>query len=108
MMRVLPCAPFSDIPGVMVSWFRRKKPDAPANPVDSPALGRQPLDTAVPAPFELPIDASVVPADVPVLHRNSDRNDLDGTGAAPVANDLANDPGTAAPAAPGKPGWRER
>ncbi len=53
----------------MVSWFRRKKPDAPANPVDSPSL-----DTAVPAPSELPTDAPVVHADVPVVDGHLDRN----------------------------------
>jgi fused signal recognition particle receptor len=91
----------------MVSWFRRKKPDAPANPVDSPSL-----DTAVPSPTEFPADTPAVHADVPVLDRTPDgildRNDLPGTDPAPVTNDQANGPDTATPAAPGKPGWRER
>src|SRR5688500_178087 len=104
MMRVLPCAPFSDIPGVMVSWFRRKKPDAPANPVDS-----LPLDTPVPAPSELQIGSSVVHADAPGFNQDDlDRNGLEGATPVPVANDLATDPEAAAPASPGKPGWRER
>jgi len=87
----------------MVSWFRRKKPDAPANPVDSPSL-----DTPVPAPSDLPIDAPVVHADVPVSDGSSDTDVLVGADAARAEVDLAVDSDTAAPAAAGKPGWRER
>ncbi len=83
----------------MVSWFRRKKPDAPANPVDS-----RPLDT-VPAPSPAPIDAPVEHADVPAFgEADVDRKPLDQPG--PIS--LASEPAATAPAAPGKPGWRDR
>ena len=94
----------------MVSWFRRKKPDAPANPVDS-----LPLDT-VPAPSAPPVDAAVAHVDAPAFDRAGVEkpdeqavvagNALDQP--APFAGDLANEPEAAAPAAPGRPGWRER
>ena len=93
----------------MVSWFRRKKPDAPANPVDS-----APLDT-VPAPSTPPVDAPGEHADVPVMDgpgpgtAGIDRQAPDpAIQPGPVPGDLANEPGAAAPASPGRPGWRER
>ncbi|MGX5731981.1 signal recognition particle-docking protein FtsY [Pseudoxanthomonas beigongshangi] len=93
--RVLPWRPFSAIARVMVSWFRRKKPDAPASlpetqrpapqdpvPDNAPLLSATVPDTAAPAPAP-----AVVEAQAPV----------------PAAPDNA-----PAPASAGKPGWRER
>jgi fused signal recognition particle receptor len=82
----------------MVSWFRRKKPEAPAIPASDAAETADTAHTAdtasastVPAPVEAPA-APVAPAIDP----------------APVVD--AQPPADAPPAAaaPGKPGWRER
>jgi fused signal recognition particle receptor len=82
----------------MVSWFRRKKPDAPANPADSP----------VPAPAEPTHAADATPDVAPAA-------EVDAPVAAPRADDIALAPAADVPApdatpaaAPGKPGWRER
>ncbi|WP_235996550.1 signal recognition particle-docking protein FtsY [Pseudoxanthomonas beigongshangi] len=100
--RVIPWRPFSAIARVMVSWFRRKKPDAPAslpetqrpapqNPVSDTSHPVSQDDAAAsptPAVFEAP-----VPAAAPTV-------------VAPTATVAS---GTEPPAAPaGKPGWRER
>jgi len=79
----------------MVSWFRRKKPDAPASLPETqrPAPQDPVSDNASPASVASP-DAAVpapAPADV----------------AAPVALPAAPE-GAPAPAPAGKPGWRER
>jgi fused signal recognition particle receptor len=76
---VIPCGPFSIIVRRMVSWFRRKKPDA-----------------AAPAPSaERP--ASDAPSGIDAQDTGSD------------ATALASDaPPAAAAAAPGRQGWRER
>ena len=62
----------------MVSWFRRKKPDA--------AAGTGPLPPSEPAPTPIPAEPAATPA----------------------SDSAAPSPAVADPAPPGKPGWRER
>ena len=78
----------------MVSWFRRKKPDAPAHPADSP----------VPAPTEPTPAADAAPTaavDAPVEAPRADDISVAPAGDVPA-------PDAPPAAAPRKPGWRER
>jgi fused signal recognition particle receptor len=93
---IAPCPPAaSEAPFAMISFFRRKKPDAapPAEstPTAAPPAAQpeiqsnpQPDATASEPTVDAPVDAPVVPIPSPT------------------------DDAAAPPAAPGKPGWRER
>ncbi|KRG69234.1 cell division protein FtsY [Pseudoxanthomonas dokdonensis] len=104
---------------VMVSWFRRKKPDAPASPPEKqPAPPQQTPDAptteatafapgappVVDAPPHVahaePAPAARPPEAAPVLAADA------ATDKSPAVDDAV--PGQAPPAAAGKPGWRDR
>ncbi|WP_425599805.1 signal recognition particle-docking protein FtsY [Luteimonas aestuarii] len=92
--RVLPWCPFSAIACDMVSWFRRKKPEAPAEPASD----------ATQATPETPPAAPIV---VPPVPTGSDAAPAPEPTRGPEPVQLP-EPQPAPAAAPGKPGWRER
>ncbi|MGS1078421.1 signal recognition particle-docking protein FtsY [Pseudoxanthomonas beigongshangi] len=92
---VLTWRPFSAIACVMVSWFRRKKPDAPVSLPETqrPAPEVPVSDNTAPATAAPADDADPVSAPVAIA------------AAPPAPVEPENLP---APASAGKPGWRER
>jgi fused signal recognition particle receptor len=99
---IAPCPPAaSEAPFAMISFFRRKKPDAAppaestpitAPPATQPEIQPEPQPEPQPTASEPTVDAPVDVVDAPVVPIPQPSDDA----AAPPA------------AAPGKPGWRER
>ena len=107
---------FHDSNGLMLSWFRRKKTDAPIPVPEAvqpevlvPAPTDQVLEVPAPAPeVSAPeVSATEVPAlEASVLEPQA-ADPADST-PAPTSVEPLPEPSRPAPASPGKPGWRQR